>query len=86
MSAESGNRLRAIREEHGIERAALAKASGVNERTIRRIEEMDGAPRLEIKARLVRALNGLIGRDTYATEQVFEGWAPHRRHGRRASG
>jgi hypothetical protein len=59
-------------------------AAGVSERILRRVEEIDGTPRLEVKARLVAGLNKLIGGTRYQTEDVFVGWQPHRRHAKRA--
>jgi predicted transcriptional regulator len=82
----SGNTLREVREREQILVPALAKSAGVSERTIRRIEEVDGAARLEIKARLVVGLNALIGQQRYKTEDVFPGWEIHRRHTRRKKG
>jgi hypothetical protein len=79
----TGNRLKEIREREGIPAPALAKASGISERIIRRVEEVDGAPRLEIKARLVAGLNALLGSERYRTDEVFAGWQPHRRLARR---
>jgi DNA-binding XRE family transcriptional regulator len=83
MAISQGNRLREIREKEGILTAALAKASGVSERIIRRVETVDGTPRLEIKARLVAGLNDLLGSTRYQTEDVFAGWKPHRRLAKR---
>jgi DNA-binding XRE family transcriptional regulator len=83
MAISQGNHLREIREREGILPSALAKTSGVSERVIRRVETIDGTPRLEIKARLVTALNKLVGSDRYKTEDVFAGWAPHRRLAKR---
>jgi predicted transcriptional regulator len=75
--------LKEIREREGIQTPALAKVSGVSERTIRRVEEVDGTPRLEIKARLVTGLNTLLGQERYQTDEVFAGWQAHRRHAKR---
>jgi DNA-binding XRE family transcriptional regulator len=83
MAISQGNRLREIREKEGILTAALAKASGVSERIIRRVETVDGTPRLEIKARLVAGLNDLLGSKRYQTDDVFAGWQPHRRLAKR---
>ncbi|MEA2522790.1 MAG: hypothetical protein QOF73_17 [Thermomicrobiales bacterium] len=83
VSIETGNRLKEIREREGIQTPALAKASGVSERIIRRVESVDGARRLEVKARLVTALNSLLGRERYQTDDVFAGWRPHRRRAKR---
>ena len=83
MAIDQGNRLKEIREQEGIETASLAKASGVSERIIRRIETIDGTPRLEVKARLVAGLNKLVGAERYQTEAVFAGWQPHRRLAKR---
>ena len=83
MAISQGNRLREIREREGILTAALAKASGVSERIIRRVETVDGTPRLEIKARLVDGLNDLLGSKRYQTDDVFAGWQPHRRVAKR---
>lgn len=77
------NRLREIREKEGIETAALARTTGVNERIIRRVETIDGTPRLEVKARLVAGLNKLVGSERYRTDEVFAGWQPHRRLAKR---
>ena len=79
----TGNRLREIREREQVPTPALAKASGVSERIIRRVEDVDGAARLEIKARLVSGLNALLGQQRYRTEDVFGGWHAHRRHAKR---
>jgi hypothetical protein len=68
-----------IREREGIGRAALANASGVSERIIRRIEEVDGSPRIELKAHLVTGLNSLLGSQRYRADDVFPGWQAHRR-------
>lgn len=76
---EAGNQLRAIREREQILIPALAKASGISERVINRIERIDGAPRLELKARLVSGLNALLGQKRYTTDEVFAGWQAHRR-------
>jgi len=76
----TGNQLFEIREREGIQISALAKASGVNERTISRVEGADGTPRLEIKARLVVGLNALVGEQRYQTDEVFGGWQSHRRN------
>ena len=75
--------MKAIREREGIQTSTLAKAAGISERVIRRVEEVDGTPRLEIKARLVGALNTLLGGERYQTEDVFAGWQPHRRQAKR---
>jgi transcriptional regulator with XRE-family HTH domain len=83
VSIGTGNRLKAIREREGIQTSALARASGVSERIVRRIEEVDGAPRLEVKARLVAGLNALLGGERYQTTDVFAGWKPHRRQAKR---
>jgi len=83
VSIGTGNRLKAIREREGISTPALATASGVSERIIRRVEEADGTPRLEVKARLVAGLNSLLGGVRYQTEDVFAGWQAHRRHAKR---
>jgi predicted transcriptional regulator len=83
MMSATGNRLNEIREREQIRVPALAKASGVSERIIRRVEEADGAARLEIKARLVSGLNALLGQQRYKTEEVFEGWQAHRRDAKR---
>jgi DNA-binding XRE family transcriptional regulator len=83
VTNETGNRLQELREREGIPRAALATAAGVSERTIRRVEEVDGTPRLAIKARLVAALNTLLGQPRYRTDEVFAGWRPHRREAKR---
>jgi len=83
MAISQGNRLREIREREGILTAALARTSGVSERIIRRVETIDGTPRLEVKARLVAGLNKLIGKERYQTDEVFAGWKPHRRLAKR---
>jgi predicted transcriptional regulator len=83
MAISQGNRLREIREREGIETAALAKTAGVSERIIRRVETIDGTPRLEVKARLVTGLNKLVGSERYQTDEVFAGWQPHRRVAKR---
>jgi predicted transcriptional regulator len=83
VSIGTGNQLKAIREREGISTPALATAAGVSERIIRRVEEIDGTPRLEIKARLVTGLNTLLGETRYQTEDVFAGWHSHRRHTKR---
>jgi predicted transcriptional regulator len=83
VSIGPGNHLKAIREREGISTAALATAAGVSERIIRRVEEIDGTPRLEVKARLVTGLNTLISGKGYQTEEVFAGWQAHRRHAKR---
>ena len=83
MSVGTGNQLKAIREREGISTPALATASGVSERIIRRVEEIDGTPRLEIKGRLVAGLNTLLGSTRYQNEDVFAGWQAHRRHAKR---
>ena len=83
MSIGTGNRLKEIREREGIRTPALATASGVSERIIRRIEEVDGTPRLELKARLVTGLNALLGKQRYQTDEVFAGWRAPRRRAKR---
>jgi DNA-binding XRE family transcriptional regulator len=83
MMIAMGNRLKEFRERAEIQIPALAKASGVSERTIRRVEEVDGASRLEIKAKLVSGLNALLGQQRYQTEDVFGGWQAHRRNAKR---
>jgi DNA-binding XRE family transcriptional regulator len=83
MAIGHGNRLREIREREGILTAVLAKTTGVNERIIRRVETVDGTPRLEVKARLVAGLNTLVGSERYRTDEVFAGWTPHRRLAKR---
>jgi DNA-binding XRE family transcriptional regulator len=83
MTTETPNRLTEIREREGIDRAALANAAGISERIIRRIEEVDGSPRVELKATLVTGLNSLVGSDRYQTSEVFPGWQKHRRNRRR---
>lgn len=83
MATNHENRLREIREQEGIETASLARASGVSERIIRRVETLDGTPRLEVKARLVTGLNKLVGSERYQTDAVFGGWKPHRRLAKR---
>jgi predicted transcriptional regulator len=83
VSIGAGNQLKAIREREGISTPALATATGVSERIIRRVEEADGTPRLEIKARLVVGLNTLLDGKHYQTEDVFAGWQAHRRHAKR---
>ena len=83
MAISQGNRLREIREREGILTATLARTSGVSERIIRRVETVDGTPRLEVKARLVAGLNKLIGSERYQTDEVFAGWKPHRRMAKR---
>ena len=85
MSA-TGNQLFEIREREGIQISALAKASGVSERTIKRVEGADGTPRLEIKAELVAGLNTLLGEQRYQTGEVFAGWQVHRRNRKPAKG
>lgn len=80
---DQGNRLREIREREGIPPSSLARAAGVSERIIRRVETIDGTPRLEVKARLVAGLNKLVGSDRYQTADVFAGWQPHRRVAKR---
>ena len=80
MKIEMGNRLREIRELEGIQTPALAATTGISERVINRVEGADGAPRLEIKARLVAGLNTLLGDKRYQTDDVFSGWEAHRRH------
>jgi len=83
VTSGTGNRLKELREREGIQRPALAAAAGVSERIIRRVEEVDGTPRLAIKARLVTALNTLLGQQRYRTDEVFAGWQAHRRHAKR---
>jgi predicted transcriptional regulator len=83
VSIGPGNKLKAIREREGISTPALARAAGVSERIIRRVEEADGTPRIEVKARLVAGLNALLGGTRYQTEDVFAGWQVHRRHAKR---
>ena len=80
VNSAMGNRLREIREHEGIQIPALASASGISERVITRVEGADGAPRLEIKARLVTGLNTLLGDKRYQTDDVFSGWQAHRRN------
>ena len=86
MTNEMGNRLREIREHEGIRTPALAAASGISERVINRVEGADGAPRLEIKSRLVAGLNTLLGDKRYQTDDVFSGWQAHRRHRKSSKG
>lgn len=81
-----GNRLREIRELEGIQTPALATASGISERVIKRVETADGTPRLEIKSRLVAGLNTLLGDKRYQTDDVFSGWQAHRRHKKSTKG
>jgi DNA-binding XRE family transcriptional regulator len=83
VAIAAANRLKEIRERERITTSALANHSGVSERTIRRVEEVDGTPRLEIKARLVASLNTLLGQQRYQTEDVFTGWQAHRRDAKR---
>ena len=78
----SGNRLKERREREQIQASALAKASGVSERVIRRIEAFNGPPHLEIKARLVAGLNALSDQHVQIDE-VFPGWQAHRRNEKR---
>ena len=86
MTSATGNRLLEIREREGIRIPALATVSGVSERVIKRVEGSDGAPRLEIKAKLVAGLNTLLGDQRYQTDEVFAGWQTHRRHRKPAKG
>jgi transcriptional regulator with XRE-family HTH domain len=79
MSIPLGNRLKEIREREGIPIPDLARASRVGERILRRVEEADGAPRLEVKVRLVAGLNSLLDGQRYRTEDIFADWKPHRR-------
>jgi predicted transcriptional regulator len=83
MAISQGDRLREIREWEGIATPTLARAAGVSERIIRRVETVDGTPRLEIKARLVAGLNQLLGSKRDQTDDVFAGWQPQRRLAKR---
>jgi transcriptional regulator with XRE-family HTH domain len=83
MTIPARNRLKEIREKEGIQLADLASASRIGERVLRRVEEADRSPRLEIKAQLVAGLNSMLGSQRYRTEDVFAGWKPHRRNAKK---
>jgi DNA-binding XRE family transcriptional regulator len=64
----------------------LASSAGVNQRTLKRIETIDGTSRLEIKERIVASLNTILGSKRYQTNDIFPGWEPHRRIAKRTKG
>jgi DNA-binding XRE family transcriptional regulator len=76
---QTTNSLRSFREGAHIEIPVLARAAGVSERTIRKIESADGSDRIEIKSRLAAALKRLTGDDMAQVETLFPGWEQHRR-------
>ena len=50
-------RLKALREERGMDQDALAAASGVNKTTIARYETCRSAPRVDVAIQLARVLD-----------------------------
>jgi transcriptional regulator with XRE-family HTH domain len=67
-------RLRQLREEEGLSRAALARAAGLSERTIKRIEDgdMEYAPTAVTKNKLRLGLNrSATNRHDYSLTELF---------------
>jgi transcriptional regulator with XRE-family HTH domain len=69
----TGHGLKEVREREGLTRAALGRAAGVSDRTLRRIEE-GGAVSEATKGKVVKALNRLPDRlADYSVESLFPG-------------
>jgi transcriptional regulator with XRE-family HTH domain len=64
--------LRTVREQEGLSRAALARAAGVSEKTLQRLELGKNASTVT-KAKVVKALNRLPDRlQTYTSAGLFD--------------
>ena len=76
MPTESST-LRRIRESEGVQRAELARLSGVSERTLRRVEAGILVSAV-MQNRIVNALNRLPNRHRdYATDDLYESMPHH---------